>query len=49
MKTTKVNDYTNLNLSLKEIAYKILERFFFNYQIWNEKNLFSLKKKSTIF
>ena len=44
-KTTKVNDYTNLNLSLKEIAYKILERFFFNYQIWNEKKFIFFKEK----
>ncbi len=44
-KTTKVNDYTNLNLSLKEIAYKILDRFFFNYQIWNEKKFIFFKEK----
>ena len=28
MEKIKVNDYINLNLSLKEIAYKILDRFF---------------------
>ena len=44
-KTTKVNDYINLNLSLKEIAYKILDRFFFNYQIWNEKKFIFFKEK----
>ena len=44
-KTTKVYDYTNLNLSLKEIAYKILDRFFFNYQTWNEKKFIFFKEK----
>jgi len=48
-KTTKVDDYTNLNLSLKEIAYKILDQFFLNYQIWSEKKFIFFKEKINIF
>ena len=35
--TTKIDDYIDLNFSLKEIALKILDQLFLNYQIWNKK------------
>ena len=44
-KQLKVEDYININLSLKEIAFKILDQFFLNYQIWNEKKFIYFKEK----
>ena len=43
--TTKVNDHVNLNLSLEQIAYVILKKVFFNYEIWNDKGFIYFKEK----
>ena len=47
--TTKIDDYINLNFSLKEIALKILDQLFLNYQIWNEKEFIYFREKINIF
>ena len=47
--TTKIDDYINLNFSLKEIALKILDQLFLNYQIWNEKKFIYFREKINTF
>ena len=47
--TTKVSDYIDLKMSLQEIAYEVLNQFFFNYKIWNENGFIFFKDKINSF
>ena len=43
--TTNINDYINLKISLQDVAYEVLNQFFFNYKIWNENGFIFFKDK----
>jgi BirA family biotin operon repressor/biotin-[acetyl-CoA-carboxylase] ligase len=47
--TTNVSDYIDLKMSLQEIAYEVLNQFFFNYKIWNENGFIFFKDKINSF
>jgi len=47
--TTNITDYIDLKMSLQEIAYEVLNQFFFNYKIWNENGFIFFKDKINSF
>ncbi len=44
-KTTKLNDYINNKMSLEQISYKILNKIFNNYYIWQDVGFYYFKNK----
>ena len=46
---TNITDYIDLKMSLQEIAYEVLNQFFFNYKIWNENGFIFFKDKINSF
>jgi len=49
LETTNVSEYIDLKMSLQEIAYEVLNQFFFNYKIWNENGFIFFKDKINSF
>jgi BirA family biotin operon repressor/biotin-[acetyl-CoA-carboxylase] ligase len=43
--TTNITDYIDLKISLQDVAYEVLNQFFFNYKIWNENGFIFFKDK----
>tara|TARA_S200000501_G_scaffold367095_1_gene402937 strand:+ start:212 stop:952 length:741 start_codon:yes stop_codon:yes gene_type:complete len=44
-KTTKINDYIKNKMSLEQISYKILNKIFFNYFIWQDEGFSYFKNR----
>ncbi len=44
-KTTKLNDHIKNKMSLEQISYKLLNKIFYNYYIWQDEGFFYFKNK----
>jgi len=44
-KTTKLNDHVKIEIPLEQIAYKVLNKIFNNYSIWQNKDFSYFKEK----
>ena len=47
--TTNITDYIDLKMALQDVAYEVLNQFFFNYKIWNENGFIFFKDKINSF